>query len=145
MRYSNDLKPEIKEPLGGSSLEDWASFLENSHGGTMRPLFRASLLERICAYSRTPRGLAVISILWALFLIALVFVFTPRTSWEIPVKAFTASSTAASLLGKNLGGWTARRLYCTPSQPCAASNPFSEEGPFNLRLEMHPEEVKYVA
>lgn len=42
----------MKGRLVSSSLEDYASYLENSPGETMRPMFRASLLERINAYLR---------------------------------------------------------------------------------------------
>lgn len=69
----------MKERLGTSSLEDWSSFLENSRGETMRPLFRASLPERISAFSRTPRGLDVLCILWIMFLLGLVFASTLLT------------------------------------------------------------------
>ncbi len=66
----------MKARLGGSSLEDWASHLENSPGETMRPLFRASRLERIAAFGRTPLGLGVLCILWTAFVVALVLGFT---------------------------------------------------------------------
>lgn len=143
--FYNVLNQEIKGRLGNSSLEDWPSFLENSPGETMRPLFHASLLERINAYLRTPRGLAVACIWWILFLLGLVFVCIRLISWEIRPKASSASSTAASLLGKDLGGWRARRLFCSVLLPCDALSPFSEEGPSNLRYEIQPEEVKYVS
>ena len=65
--------PATKGRLAVSSLEDWPSFLENSPGETTHRTCPASRLERIAAYSRTPRGLAVASILWGLFLVALVF------------------------------------------------------------------------
>ena len=133
----------LKARLGDSSLEDWASFLENSRGGTMRPLFRASLLERIGAYSRTPRGLAVVCICWIAFVLALVFASTLLTSWGMPRSGSAASSTAASLSEKSLDGWMVRRLYCSPHQPCDAWSPFSEDDPFNLRFEIQPEEVTY--
>jgi hypothetical protein len=109
----------------------------------MRPLFRASLLERIAAYLRTARGLAVASILWALFLIALVFVFIRLPGWETRPRASAPNSTAASQSANDSGGWTARRLYCSPSQPCDAWSPFSEDVPFSLRFETQPEEVTY--
>jgi len=65
-----------KEPLGASSLEDWASFLENSPTMPMRPMFRASLKERIAAFFHTPRVSDALFILWIAFLLALVFAFT---------------------------------------------------------------------
>lgn len=105
----------------------------------MRHLFRASLLERIAAYSRTPRGLAVICIWWIVFLLVLVFVFTPRISWGMQLRASGHSSTAVSLLEKSLDGWTNRRLFCSALQPCDAWNPFSEDAPSSLRFEMRPE------
>lgn len=145
MQSFNDSSPQIKAPLGDSSLEDWASFLENYPGGTMRPLFRASPLERISAYLRTPRGLAALSIWWVLFLLGLVFVFTPRMSWGIYQKASTASSMVVLPSERSSAGWTTRRLYCSHSQPCDVWNPFSVESPFNLRFEIQPEEVKYAA
>ena len=111
----------------------------------MRPLFRASLPERIAAYSRTARGLAVICIWWVLFLLALVFVFTPRTSWETPRRAYAASSTGALPSENDSDGWAARRLCCSPSQPCDAWSPFSEDIPSSLRFEMQPEEVMHHA
>jgi hypothetical protein len=125
------------------SLEDWPSFLENCPGGTMRPLFRASLPERISAFSRTPLGLAVVCICWVLFLLALVFAFTLLTTAETPRRAYAANSMGASPSEKSLDGWMARRLYCYPPQPCDAWSPFSEDAPFNLRFETQPEEVTY--
>ncbi len=143
MRFFNDSRPQIPAPLGSSSLEDWPSFLENSPGGTMRPLFRASLLERIAAYSRTPQGLAAGCILWLLFLLALVFASTQLISWVTQPRGSNASSMAASLSGSDLGIWTARRLYCYPLQPCDIWNPFSEEIPSSLRYEIQTEEVMH--
>ena len=42
----------------------------------MRPMFRASLKERIAAFFHTPRVSDALFILWIAFLLALVFAFT---------------------------------------------------------------------
>jgi hypothetical protein len=65
-----------KVPSDDSWPDRSRSTLVNSPGETMRPLFRASLLERISVYSRTPPGLVVLSILWVVFVLGLVFGFT---------------------------------------------------------------------
>ena len=122
------------------SLEDWPSFLENCPGGTMRPLFRASLPERIARYVRTARGLAALCICWLLLILALVFGFTLLTTWEIPARGFVVTSTDASPSEKSLDGWTARRLYCSAHQPCDAWSPTSADGHFGLRLELQRKE-----
>ena len=69
----------MKERLGTSSLEDWPSYLENSLGETMRPMFRASLRERISAYLRSRLLLDAGFILLVAFLAAMVFVSTRLT------------------------------------------------------------------
>ena len=136
----------IKEPLGGSSLEDWPSFLESSPGETTPLLSRVSRLELIALFLRTAPGLAVLSILWVLFLLGLVFGFIQLISWEMPAKVSSANSTAASLSAENLDGWMARKLYCNRQQPCDILSLFSEDGPSNLKYEIQPEEeVMYVA
>jgi hypothetical protein len=132
-------KRATKAHSADCSLEDWPSFLENCPGGTMRPLFRASLLERIAASSRTPRGLAALCICWLLLILALVFVFTLLTTWETRARDFVVSSTAVSQSENDSDGWMARRLYCSPRQPCDAWSPFSEDVPFSLKFEMHHE------
>jgi hypothetical protein len=139
MRFSPDSIKATKGRLGDSSLEDWPSFLENSRGEITPHQSPASLPARIAAFSRTPRGLAVICICWVLFLLALVFAFTPRTSWVTQRWVTEASSTAVSASGNDLGGWMARRLYCFPHQPCDAWSPFSEDAPSSLRYEMQQE------
>lgn len=100
----------------------------------MRPLFRASLLERIAAFSRTPRGLAVICICWILFLLALVFAFTPRTSWETPQRAYAASSMGALLLANDSVGSTDRRQCYSALPQCDDWRSYSEDGPLNSEL-----------
>ena len=139
MRSSKGSTNRIRGRLGNSSLEDWPSFLENSPIEVTRTSLVVCLLERIVACSRTPRGLAVLCICWVLFLLALVFVFTPRTSWVTQRWVTEASSTAVSLSENDLGLWMARRLYCSPHQPCDAWSPFSEDARSNLRLEMEVE------
>ena len=74
MPRSPALRPPRKEPLGTSSLEDWASFLENSPTMPIRPMFRASLSERISAYLRHHLLLDAGFILLLGFLIGMVFV-----------------------------------------------------------------------
>ncbi len=115
MLSCNDLRALYKARLGSSSLENWSSYLENSPGETMHHPSRVSLLGRIAAFLRTPRGLAVVCILWPVFLIALVFVFTLLTSWEIRLGATGVSLTAASPWERNSAGLTDRRLsFCQP-------------------------------
>lgn len=135
MQSSRDPKAAIKGRLGGSSLEDWPSFLENSPGEETLPPSPASLPARIAAYLRTPRGLGVLCILWLLFLLALVFVFMPLTSWVMQRSGSSASSTAVSLSVSGLDGWTARRLFCSHNQPCDALSHFSAVDPFNSKYE----------
>ena len=74
MRLSRGSKQATKEPLGASSLEDWPSYLENSPGETMRPLYRASLKERISAYGRTQLALDAGFILLLALIAGVVFV-----------------------------------------------------------------------
>lgn len=142
MQFFRDSKARIMAPLGSSSLEDWPSSLENSPGETTPPLSHVSRLEFIVLSLRTAPGLVVLSILWVLFLLGLVFASILLIRWETPPKASVASSTAASLLGKDLGGWKARRLYCLVSQPCDASSLFSEDDPSNLRYEIQLEQAE---
>lgn len=146
MRFFNASSLETKGRLGGSSLEDWADSLpENSLGETTPPLSHVSRLGFIVLSLRTAPGLVALSILWVLFLIGLVFASILLIKWETPPRASVANLTAASLWVKDLGGWTARKLYCNPSQPCDASSPFSEDSPSNLRYEIQPEtEVKTI-
>lgn len=136
MRPSTDSKRATKGLSEESLRAAYLSSLENCHGATTPPQFPASLLGRIARFSRTPPGLAVISILWALFVFALVFASIPLTSWEMPARASNASLTAAFLLESDSDGWMARRLFCSPSRPCDALSPFSEDSPSNLRYEI---------
>ena len=145
MRSFSAWRAAIRARLAGSSLEDWASFLESCPGGTMRHLFRASLLERIALSLRTPRGLAALCICWLLLILALVFGFTLLISWPMPPSDFVRNSTAASPSESDSGGWAARRLYCSPHRPCDAWSPFSEDAPFNLRLEIQHEVPLWVS
>ena len=107
----------------------------------MRPLFRASLLERmnqsletISRASRTPRGLAVICICWVLFLLVLVFAFTRQTSWETPTRAYAASSTAASLLVSDSDGSMDRKLCYSALPLCEELRSYSEGEPLFSEL-----------
>ncbi len=74
MRRSRGSTPRTKESLGASSLEDWSSYLENSPGETMRPLYRASLKERISAYGRHRLALDAGFILLLALIAGVVFV-----------------------------------------------------------------------
>ena len=75
MRYLHAWTDRMKARLGGSSLEDWASYLENSLGETMRRQSHVSLLERTAAFLRHRLVSGAIFILWMAFLIALAFAF----------------------------------------------------------------------
>ena len=146
MRSFSAWRAAIRARLAGSLLGSWPSFPVSSRGAAThrpyrayRPLLEARL-RSIVQFSRTPRGLAVICICWVLFLVALVFAFTPRTSWVRQISVTGASSTAASPSEKSLDGWTARRLYCSAHQPCDAWSPTSADGHFGLRLELQRKE-----
>src|SRR6267378_2142480 len=97
MPSSNDSTPPTKECLDDWPPGPWHFIQENSPGETTSPRYPASRLERIVQWLRSPRGLGVVSILWVLFLVGLVFVFTQRISWGTPAKVSNPSSTAASL------------------------------------------------
>lgn len=139
MRSYSALKAATKELSAASLRAAYLSTLESYRTEETRPTSRASLLARIAASSRTPSGLAVICICWVLFLLVLVFACTPRTSWVTQRWVTEANSTAASLSEKSLDGWTARRLYCYPLQPCDAWSPYSEDERSNLRFETRDE------
>ena len=55
----------------GSSLDDWPSYMEEP----MRPLFRASRMERLILWSRTTEGITALAVLWMLLLLACVVAF----------------------------------------------------------------------
>ena len=76
MPLLRDLNLAMKARLGASSLEDWASYLENCPGETTLPPFRASLRGRIAAFLRHRLVSGAIFILWIAFLLALVFAST---------------------------------------------------------------------
>lgn len=105
----------------------------------MRPLFRASRLERIVLFFRTPLGLAILSISWGLLVVALVSGYMLLILWAMPPKDIRVSSTGASRWENELDGWMARRLLCTPDLPCDAWSP-TADGHFRWKLEMQFEE-----
>jgi len=76
MPRSSALRPQMKGHSGASLQAHLASTQASYRGGTMRRLFRASPLERIVAFFRSPQGLAVLCTLWTAFVLALVFVST---------------------------------------------------------------------
>ena len=139
MHFSHDSTKATKGRLGDSSLEDWSSFLESSPGEKTHPLSRVSRLELIALSLHHLPGLVVVSIFYLILLGALAFAFIQLISWETVARDTSASSMAVSLSGSDLGLWKARRLYCSPSQPCDGSSPFSEDGPSNLRYEIQIE------
>lgn len=128
MSYFKGSRKATKEPLGSSSLEDWSSFLESSHGEETSPQCPESLLGRIVACSRTPRGLAVSCILWVLLVLVLVFASILLISWEIPARAGEATSTGASRSPNASDGWMGRRLSCSVLQLSDEWNSTLEEG-----------------
>ena len=105
----------------------------------------ASWLERISAYSRTPRGLAVLCIYWIVFLVAVVCVSILLTLWETHYADIELNLTVASHAEKSLDGWTARKLYCYPPQLCGESSNIFLEGRSSLRYEtLRPEPWWYL-
>lgn len=79
MRYFSAWSQRTKERLGASSLMDSRSFLVNSQTTPMRPMFRASLPERISAYLRHRLLLDAGFILLLGAIIGAVFVSTRLT------------------------------------------------------------------
>ena len=133
MRFFSDSSKATKGRLGDSSLEDWASFLENSPTEQTSPHSGESKQALIGLGSLHRRALAVVFICWIAFVAAMVFGFILLTSLATPAKASDRSSTVASPWASGLDGWMGRRLWCFPRQPCDAWSPFSEDGPSNLR------------
>lgn len=138
MRSSKGSMKGTREPSGASWLAPFSSTQENSQTEATGPLSRVSRLELFILTLRTLPGLIVLSILWILFLVALVFGSMLLTLWAMQPRGSAASSTAVLLWASDLGIWTARRLYCLADRPCDASSPFSEDSPSNLRYVIHP-------
>jgi hypothetical protein len=141
MQSFSDTNGRIKEPLGGSSLEDWPSFLENFRGETTPLLAHVSRLGLIALSLRILPGLAVISTLWVLFLIALVSAFILLTSWVTQAGGSSASSTAVSHSVKNSAISTGRKPCLCLSPQCDDLKNTFEEGRSSLKFEIHSEEV----
>lgn len=72
-------------------------------------------LNRIVRFFRTPPGLAVLSICWALLLVVVVFVSILLTLWATPLRASSASSTGVLPSVSAWDGWTDRSLFCYPA------------------------------
>jgi hypothetical protein len=141
MRSFNAWMSRMKERLGASSLDDWASFLENYQTGKTPPQSRASRLELITLFFRSPRGLDVLCICWLLLILALVFAFTLLTSWEMPVEGSAANSTAVSRWENGWDGWTNRKLYCSLSPQCDDSSPTFLGGRSSLKYEIQNDDT----
>lgn len=112
MSVFSDWNRVTKEPLANSSLEDWSSYLENFPGEPTPPLSRVSRLELIILSLHTLPGLIVISILWVVLVLGLVFASILLISWEMPARASTVSSMAVLPLESDWDTWIARRPFC---------------------------------
>lgn len=117
MRFFSGSSKAPKEPLGGSSLEDWASFLENSHGGITNLQSLAYLWGRIAATLHILLGSVVVYIFLTACLTVLVFGFTRLTIAEIWRRDSGASLTGASRLGKDSAGSKGRRQFFSRHRP----------------------------
>lgn len=129
----------IKESLAGSSLENWASFLENSPGGTINPPFPASPADVTLRELLILRALAWGCIFSLLLILGLVSACTPRTSWATSTWVCEASLTAVSHSENDLGLWMGRRLYCSLDQPCDVCGPSLGGGHFYFKFWMEDE------
>lgn len=127
MRSFNAWMSRTMARLGGSSLEDWASFLESFQIGVTPPQSQESLRARITAFLLTPRVLVVPFICWLLLILALLFVFIPRISWGTPVEDESVNSTGASPSENDSDGLMDRKLFCSPSLLCDGSRSVLED------------------
>lgn len=141
MQFFKGTSEETKECLDDWPPGPWHSLQENSLGETTSLRSPASRLERIVQWSRTPKGLGVVSILWVLFLVGLVFVSIQRMSWGTPARAGAASSTAASLSERNWDVLMDRRPFCCQHPLYADWNLYFLEGRSSLKYEIHEEVI----
>src|SRR5688572_2748326 len=118
MPSSSDLKPATKARLADSSLEDWASFLENAPGEGTSPCTPLCQQGPIGLTSLNRHALVAVSICSALFLLALVAGCILLISWATPAKAGSVTLTAVSLSENDLGIWMARKPFCSALPPC---------------------------
>lgn len=142
MQSSGDSTGRTKGRLADSSLEDWASSLENFPGEETLPPLAVSRWEFIVLSLRTAPGLVVLCICWLLLILVLLFGSILLISWGIPSWAGVANSTAVLALENDSAGWMGRRLYCSASLPCDVYSPFSADGLFFWKYETDDETIK---
>lgn len=133
----NAWSSQIMERLGGSSLQDWSSFVtpESCPGEAMPPLSRVSRLELIVLSLRTVPGLVMLSILWVLFLLGLVFGSILLISWGTLRWGSSVSSMAVLHLASDSAGSTGRRPFLCQCPQCDDWQTTLAEGRSSLKFE----------
>lgn len=142
MRFFNGWRNLTKGPLGTSSLETWADYIQESCqiGGMRIPLGGYSPAP-IGQPSPTPRISIACFIYWMLFLAGLVSAYILLTSWETPGRGSVASSMAVSPSERNWDILMARRPFCCQPLPSGESNPYFLEDRSSLKFETSEEEI----
>lgn len=127
---------QMRGRLGTSSLEDWASYIQESCP-TAATSPTSLAFWRLYTWLASPclQDLVAAFMCYVMFLLVLAYVFILLTLWGTAGSAFGASLTAASHWESGLGIWMARRPSCYQPPLCdELSNTFLE-GRSSLKFE----------